>query len=76
VVFVGASPSTVHGWLAEGRRLDGRPRLQQFAAAVEGARSESTLLAYGTLQRAIRAGKWRAAAYFLERRFPEDWKLE
>lgn len=76
VFLVGASPSTVHGWLAEGRRLDGRPRLQQFAAAVEGTRSQSTLLAYDTLQRAIRAGKWRAAAYLLERRFPGDWKLE
>src|SRR5829696_5030428 len=75
-LLVGVSPSTVQSWLAEGRRLDGRPRLQEFVAAVEAARAERTLSLYSDLQRAIRTGKWRAAAYFLERRFPEDWKLE
>src|SRR5829696_7479632 len=75
-LLVGVSPSTVQSWLAEGRRLDGRPRLQEFVAAVEAARAERTLSLYSGLQRAIRTGKWRAAAYFLERRFPEDWKLE
>src|SRR5215218_6648747 len=75
-LLVGVSPSAVHTWLAEGRRLDGRPRLQAFAAAMEATRNEETLSLYSDLQHAIRSGKWRAAAYFLERRFPEDWKLQ
>src|SRR5215211_698908 len=38
-LLVEVSPSTVHSWLAEGRRLDGRPRLQEFVAAVEATRA-------------------------------------
>ena len=75
-VVVGTSPSTVHGWLTEGRRSDGRARLRELAAAVDEARSESTLFALSAIQQAMRAGKWRAAAYFLERRFPGPWRLE
>jgi hypothetical protein len=70
------SRRTLQAWLARGT-LPGRAhaRHRAFRAALERARAdcEASLVARMTL--AAQRGNWRAAAWLLERAYPERWGL-
>ena len=72
---VGVSRSTLHRWLSGGRRPGAPPPLASLVVAVERARAEGRLVPLAHVQRAAARGRWRAAAWFLEYRFPADWAL-
>jgi transposase len=72
-VTTGAGERSVYRWLDRGRR-DGpqNARHVKFARAVEQARAEGEAQRIATLIAATRMD-WRAAAWFLEREYPERW---
>ncbi|WP_448539831.1 terminase small subunit-like protein [Roseiflexus sp.] len=60
----GVNPDTVLNW-RRARRV--------FAIAVERAMAEGALRALDAIWTAAESGDWRAAAWLLERRYPEDY---
>jgi transposase len=80
----GISRSTYYAWLARGRgardsRDSDRPVEESdlpfldLLDAVEQATTAAEIAALETIGRASSEGSWRAAAWFLERRYPEKW---
>ncbi len=81
----GVARSSVHSWLARGRkareRLDGGGEPQpdeepylDFLEALEGAERCAAELGIAPIRAAMERGDWRAAAWYLERRFPGHWR--
>jgi transposase-like protein len=77
--YVGVAESTLHSWLARGRaERDARkhePTERRFVLlldAVERASARAEVRAAATIAEA-QGADWRAAAWFLERRAPQDW---
>lgn len=73
----GISASTGHEWMARGRGTSNtRPQTElyaQFAEAVERASSKAEIDNLNLINKAARDGTWQAAAWWLERRFPNRW---
>ena len=69
--YAGIGERTVYEWLAKARADDADPWYCGFAEAVESAEATAALISLGQVQTAARGGNWRAAAWILERRFPE-----
>lgn len=68
----GISKSTLYEWLRRGRRR-GRGPMFQFAEETETAHAQSEVNAIGIIGKAAAAGAWQAAAWHLERKYPERW---
>jgi transposase-like protein len=83
----GVGESTLYRWLARGRvALDKSEETEDVVAEseelyatlagdVEKARARSKISALVTLRQAAAAGAWQAAAWYLEREFPEEYAL-
>jgi hypothetical protein len=66
----GIGPSTLYDWLKRGDTGD--ERYQEFSEAIKKAEADLEAKALGLILDA--AGKsWQAAAWLLERRFPDRW---
>lgn len=59
---VGAS--TLSRWVSED---------EDFAQAVHTAESQAVAAALGVITQAAASGTWQAAAWWLERRYPDQW---
>jgi transposase len=81
--YAGISPRTFYGWLNRAREAEealdrGEPvesvdrDLVAFLHMVEGARARVAVDLLTVVQTAARRD-WRAAAWFLERSYPEQW---
>jgi predicted DNA-binding transcriptional regulator AlpA len=68
VQAAGVARRTFYNWMN-----DDRLPYVSFQAAVASARGESEAMLVSRVARAASAGSWRAAAWLLERRFPERW---
>lgn len=64
----GLGVRTFYDWMN-----DDRAPYVGFQAAVASARGQSEAILVSRVARAASAGSWRAAAWLLERRFPERW---
>ena len=75
----------MHSWLARGQkareRLDGGGEPQpdeepylDLLEALEGAEKCAAELGIAPIRAAMAEGNWRAAAWYLERRFPGHWR--
>ena len=84
--YAGISKNTLYEWLRRGARekerlaSNRRARPQkaeqpylEFADAVEKALAEAEVRDVVTVLKAADAGQWQAAAWRLERKFPERW---
>ena len=69
----GIGVSTLYKWLQEGETDLGRPLTRELVDAVKKAEAESMTNALLCIQRAAEEGKWQAAAWLLERRFPDSF---
>ena len=81
----GVARSSGHNWLARGRKARGRldgggepepddgPYLD-FLDTLEGAEKCAAELGIAPIRDAMERGDWRAAAWYLERRFPGHWR--
>lgn len=69
--YAGISKSTFYEWLRIGARGENK-KLAQFSGAVKRALAESELRDLAVVNRAA-ATSWQAAAWKLERKFPDRW---
>lgn len=65
--YAGIGYSTLEHWLA-----DPRPRYRQFRQAVEQKQAEAVVRNVAIIEKAAQE-QWQAAAWWLERRRPDDW---
>lgn len=71
----GVHPRTFQRWLSAGRRELAEGRAGDYATLAEGvalAEARAHRRAVGIIRKAMRT-TWQAAAWWLERRYPEDW---
>ncbi len=70
----GVHASTVRGWIrrAEDHPEDCGPEFLAFLAAYKKARADAELEAVGVI-RAAAGRSWQAAAWYLERPYPDRW---
>jgi transposase len=70
----GISQATFYAWMERGSR-DGRSdaRFREFRDTVETARNDAEAILVTRIAKAASGGSWSAAAWLLERRFPERW---
>jgi transposase len=76
----GVSKVIIYNWLKRGSRAErGEPENEydkdyiDFFNAVQKALGESEQIALAQIVRAANEGQWQAAAWRLERRFPDKW---
>ena len=72
VAYAGISRPTYYRWLAAADDPDASEDFQDFRDAVKVARAEAEVRSIAAIQNASRKS-WQAAAWFLERSFPEHW---
>ncbi len=70
--YAGIDDSTLRRWLARGRNHHDAPYASFRKAALE-AESRSQIASLGVIAKAARDGDWKAAAWLLERRVPEQY---
>lgn len=87
--YVGISKMTLYNWMRRGRKELERvekagPRAKirkneapyvEFLDAVEKALSQAEAVDVAVIGRSAKEGNWQAAAWRLERKFPERWGL-
>jgi len=69
--YAGISKETFYDWLKQGAKQK-RGKYKDFSDAIKKAMAESELRDIATLTRAS-SSQWQAAAWKLERRFPQRW---
>lgn len=71
---VGIGERTLYRWLARGVRGGAaNAPYRAFGTAVERARAEAEVILVARMSKAAAAGSWRAAAWLLERQYPDRW---
>lgn len=70
--FAGVAKQTLYNWMARGRRAS-RGEYREFVDAVEKALSDAEVADVAIIGKAAREGNWQAAAWRLERKFPDRW---
>ncbi len=69
--YAGISVATLYVWLAKGRQ-QATGVYHEFLEAVEKAEAEAVITSVVTIREAARES-WQAAAWWLERRYPDAW---
>jgi len=70
--FAGISKPTFYGWMQRGR-TEPDSIYSVFLDAVEKAKAEAEVRDVTLIDKAARDGSWQAAAWKLERKFPNKW---
>ena len=68
----GISAATYYRWLKRGER-EPRGTYHDFCEEVRRAESDAEVHAVAVIRKAM-PGDWRAAAHYLERRYPDRWR--
>ena len=68
----GISPATYYRWLRRGQKAPSGI-YRDFCEEVRRAESDAEVHAVAVIRRAM-SGDWRAAAHYLERRYPDRWR--
>jgi hypothetical protein len=68
----GISPATYYRWLKRGEKAS-EGIYRDFLDQVRRAESEAEVHAVAVIRKAM-PGDWRAAAHYLERRYPDRWR--
>jgi transposase len=68
----GVHADTFRRWMRAGERAT-RGQFYALCAAVKKAEAEAAVGWLATIERAAQTGIWQAAAWKLERRYPEQW---
>lgn len=67
----GIGERTFYDWMRKGR--NGDPEYANFYDSVKDAESEAEIANVALIRQAAMAGTWTAAAWWLERKFPDRW---
>lgn len=70
--ILGIDESTWYRWLKEGERAKSGIK-REFYEAIKKAEKEAIARNVALIQRAAQEGNWQAAAWWLERKYFEDW---
>jgi hypothetical protein len=70
---VGVNRATLYRWLKAGEKARKGTHTRELRDRVERARADSESLLVARIGQAASKGSWQAAAWLLERRFPERW---
>lgn len=68
----GIAESTFYEWMERGRDAQSG-QFREFYEAIEQARGEAESTRVVQIAQAANRGSWQAAAWMLERRYPERW---
>lgn len=69
--YAGVSPSRLAGWCKQD--LEGNPRFRGLNALIDRARADAAIALLACIDASAQDGDWRAAAWKLERLYPEDY---
>ncbi len=69
--YAGIRRATLFEWLARGRAAQ-TGLFRDFADAIEKAEADAVVTSVGLIRRAAQTS-WQAAAWWLERRYPDEW---
>jgi transposase len=70
---IGVSRGTLYRWLKQGEKARAGTAARELRDRVERARAESESVLVARIGQAAAKGSWQAAAWLLERRWPERW---
>jgi len=70
--ILGIDESTWYRWLKEGERAKSGIK-REFYKAIKKAEKDAIARNVALIQRAAQEGNWQAAAWWLERKYFEDW---
>jgi len=70
--YLGIPERTFYRWLAEGEKAK-KGLAWQFYQAIKKAEAEAVARNIALIQKAATEGNWQAAAWWLERKYPEEW---
>ena len=71
---VGISTTTFYRWMQVGEQdSDGRTPFQDFHSVIKKALSRGETNYVNVIKKAAESGTWQAAAWMLERKFPDRW---
>jgi hypothetical protein len=69
--FAGIAPRTFYHWMERGE--NGEEAFVQFVQITTRARGRGIVTDLSTISKAVQAGDWRAAAWRLQHRYPQDY---
>ena len=72
VAYAGIHKDTFYNWLQRGKDEPGSI-YADFSDAVEKAKADSEVRDVALIEKAATDGSWQAAAWKLERKFPQKW---
>ena len=70
--YLNLSEETWYRWLREGEKSQSGLK-RQFYEMIKKAEAEAIARNVALIQKAAQEGNWQAAAWWLERKFPEEW---
>jgi len=70
--ILGIDKSTWYRWLSEGEKAKSGLK-REFYETIKKAEKEAIARNVALIQRAAQEGNWQAAAWWLERKYFEDW---
>lgn len=70
--YAGISKTTFYAWLERGRKAKTGP-FADFVDAIEKAQADAEARNVALIAKAAQDGTWTAAAWWLERKYPERW---
>ena len=70
---LGISEDTWYRWLREGKMEKKNSLKRKFYEAIQKAEAEAIIRNLLIIQKEAKNGNWQAAAWFLERKAPEEW---
>jgi transposase-like protein len=72
-VYGGISAPTFYRWMEQGADSESEEIYQEFREAVEKAKADAEVRDVALIDKAAHNGSWQAAAWKLERKFPNKW---
>lgn len=73
VALCGISKQTFYRWLRQAETEDATDLIKKLSDAIKKALAESETRDLAVIDKAAQEGEWTAAAWRLERKFPEKW---
>lgn len=71
--YAGIDASTLRRWVVKGEAAGAAEPYRTFCAALKSARAAAEVRSVALIQQAATDGTWQAAAWYLERSYPDRW---
>jgi hypothetical protein len=71
--YAGIDASTMRRWVVKGEAPNAAEPYRSFCTALKSARATAEVRSVALIQSAASNGTWQAAAWYLERSYPDRW---